>query len=86
MSLDNFSNDLFSVTVNARSITDWGENATPYNDEPIDQKSTLRRGQAKRAIRLDRQAPGRRVTLNLNPGSPDSAYLSGLYNSNAKSH
>ncbi|MCK5126784.1 MAG: hypothetical protein KAR42_11060 [candidate division Zixibacteria bacterium] len=83
MSLDNFSNNLFSVTVNGRTISDWGETPTPVTDEPIDQKSTLRRGQSKRAIRLDRQTPGRRVTLNLNPGSPDSAYISGLMNSNA---
>jgi hypothetical protein len=82
MSLDNYSNDLFSVTVNGRTLSDWGE-GQPWKDEPIKQKSTLRQGQAKRGIRLDAQAPGRRVTLNLNPGSPDSGFISGLYNSNA---
>lgn len=83
MALDNFSNDLFALNVNGRPMGDWGETATPYTDDPINQKSTLRQGQAKRAIRLDRQAPGRRVTLNLNPGSPDSAYMAGLMLSNA---
>lgn len=83
MSINNYSTDLFALTVNGRPINDWGESATPYNDEPIDPKSTLRRGQSKRAVRLDKLAPGRRVTLNLSPGSSDSAFMSGLMNSNA---
>lgn len=83
MSLNNFSTVNSVVTVNGRVIQDWGENATPYTDEPIDARSTLRRGQGGNAVRLDRINPGRRVTLYLNPGSPDSAYLQGLYNSNA---
>ena len=83
MSLANFSTDLTVVTLNGRQLTDWGENATPYTDEPIDPASALRRGLGGNAIRLDRKNPGRRVTLYLNPGSPDSAYVQGLYNSNA---
>lgn len=83
MSVSYYSTDLFAFTVNGRPIGDWGETATPYTDEPIDPRSTLRRGQSKRAVRLDKLAPGRRVTLNLTPGSPDSAYMSGLMNSNA---
>ena len=83
MSLANFSTDLTVVTLNGRQLTDWGENATPYTDEPIDPASALRRGQGGNAVRLDRKNPGRRVTLYLNPGSPDSAYVQGLYNSNA---
>lgn len=83
MALNNFSTANSVVTVNGREITDWGETATPYQDEPIDQRSNLRRGQGGNALRLDRINPGRRVTLYLNPGSPDSAYLQGLYNSNA---
>ena len=35
------------------------------------------------AVRLDRINPGRRVTLSLNPGGADSAYMQGLLNSNA---
>lgn len=83
MSLNNFSTVGSVVTVNGRVIQDWGENATPYQDEPIDAVSTLRRGQGGNATRLDRINPGRRVTLYLNPGSPDSAYLQGLFNSRA---
>ncbi len=83
MSLNNFSTANSVVTVNGREITDWGENATPYTDEPIDARSALRRGQGGNAVRLDRINPGRRVTLYLNPGSPDSAYMQGLFNSNA---
>lgn len=81
MALGNFSTDLFVFTVNGRTIQDWGETATPYTDEPIDPKRTLRRAQGGRAIRLDRINPGRRVTIYLNPGSPDSAFMQGLFNS-----
>lgn len=83
MALNNFSTVNSVVTVNGRVIQDWGENATPYSDEPIDARSILRRGQGGNAVRLDRKNPGRRVTLYLNPGSPDSAYMQGLFNSNA---
>lgn len=83
MSLANFSTDLFVVTVNLRTITDWGETATPFTDAPLNAKSQLRQGQGKRAVRLNRSAPGRSVSMFLNPGSPDSAFLQGLFNSNA---
>lgn len=83
MALNNFSTVGSVVTVNGRVIQDWGENATPYTDEPIDAVSQLRRGQGGNAVRLDRKNPGRRVTLYLNPGSPDSAYMQGLMNSGA---
>lgn len=83
MALTNFSTDRNVVTVNGRTINDWGDTATPYTDAPIDAKSTLRRGQGGNAIRLDRINPGREVHLFINPGSPDSAYLQGLFNSGA---
>jgi hypothetical protein len=83
MALNNFSTVNSVVTVNGRIISDWGETATPYTDEPIDPRVTLRRGQGGNAIRLDRINPGRRVTLNLNPGSADAAYMQGLMNSGA---
>lgn len=83
MSLSNFSTDLNVITVNGRQMQDWGETATPYTDAPIDPKTSLRRGQGGNAIRLNRINPGRAVSLFLNPGSPDSAYLQGLFTSNA---
>lgn len=83
MALNNFSTSGTVVTVNGRVINDWGETATPYTDAPIDPSSAIRRGQGGNAVRLDRINPGRRVELYLNPGSPDSAYLQGLYNSRA---
>lgn len=83
MSLNNYSTDLLVITVNGRIISDWGETATPFTDEPIDPKTTLRRGQGGNATRLDRLNPGRRVNLFLNPGSPDSAFMQGLFESNA---
>ena len=83
MAINNYSTDQFVLAVNGRTIDDWGEAATPYTDEPIDPKSTLRRGQGGNAVRLDRLNPGRRMTVNLNPGSPDSAFIQGLFNSGA---
>lgn len=83
MALNNFSTELFVVTVNGRQITDWGETATPYEDSPIDPKVTLRRGQGGNAVQLRRNNPGRQATFNLNPGSPDSAYMQGLFESGA---
>lgn len=82
MAINNYSTDLLVVTVNGLPITDWGE-GTPFRDEPIDPKSTLRRGQGGGGSRLDRLNPGRRVTLNIQPGSPNAAYLSSLMNSRA---
>ena len=83
MSLNNFSNDNCVVTINARQLTDWGMAEQPYTDEPIDPSSTLLRAQGGNAVRLDRANPGRRVNVYLNPGSADSAYMQGLFNSRA---
>lgn len=82
MSFSKFSIDLFAVSVNGRLISDWGETNPPYTDAPIDPKTVLRRGMGGGAVRLDRKNPGRTVTLNLNPGSPDSAYMQALMNAN----
>lgn len=83
MSVNNMSTDLLAVSINGRLITDWGNTDPAYNDAPIDPKRTLRRGQGGNAARLDRINPGRTVTLNLNPGGPDSAFMQALDNSGA---
>ena len=83
MSLNNFSTDLFAVTVNGRLIDDWGETATPYTSQSIDPSSAIRRGQGGNACALDRLNPGESVSLFLNPGSPDSSFLKGLQKSHA---
>lgn len=83
MAINNFSTELFNVTVNLRQINDWGETDPPFVDTPIDQKTTLRRGLGGRAARLGRINPGRAVSMFLQPGSPDSAYIQGLMNSGA---
>lgn len=83
MSLANFGPDNSVLTINGRVISDFGENASPYSDSPIDAKVQLRRGQGGKAVRLNRINPGRAVSIYLNPGSPDSAYIQGLFNSNA---
>ena len=84
MAVNNFSTDLFVVTVNGRTISDWGNQDPPYTDDPIDPRSTLRRGQGGNAVRTDRLNPGRRVTLYLNPGGDDGSYISGLMTEGAE--
>jgi hypothetical protein len=81
--MSNYSNSLFVASVNGRRVTAWGVSATPCRDEPIDPKSTLQRGQGGTAVRIDRINPGRRVTLSIDAGTSDSAYLQGLMNSGA---
>ena len=83
MALQNFgpSNSVF--VLNGRTMTDWGEDASPFTDSPIDPKTQLRRGQGGKAVRLDRKNPGRTVSVKFNPGSADSAYAQGLMNSQA---
>lgn len=83
MALNNFSTDQTVITVNGREITDWGDTDPPISEAPIDPRGVLRRGLGGNAVRLDRINPGRTVTLNINPGSPDASYLQGLFNSRA---
>lgn len=83
MALSDFSTATHVMTINGRRITDYGDTATPVTDGPIDAKSQLRRGMGGNAIRLDRINPGREVHTFLNPGSSDSAYVQGLFNSGA---
>ena len=83
MAVQNYSTDLFLLNINGRAITDYGETDPPVVHDEIDPQSVLRRGQGGHAVRLDRINPGRALTVNLNPGSPDSAFLSGLLVSKA---
>lgn len=83
MAINNFATENTVVVVNGREITDWGETDPPISEAPIDPRAVLRRGLGGNAVRLDRINPGRSVTLNINPGSPDAAYLQGLFNSRA---
>ncbi len=71
------------VTVNGRAISDWGNSDPAYSEEPIDTTRNLLRGLGGNATVLERKNPGRRVTLNLRPGSDDSSYLHGLFLSGA---
>lgn len=67
------------VTVNGRAIEDWGQQDPAFEDEPIDQKRTLIRGQGGNCTVLERKNAGRRIRLYLMAGSADSAYLHSLY-------
>lgn len=82
--LGNYQVDNYVVTVNGRTLKDWGETATPVTDRPIDPKRAIRRGMGGKAVVLGRTNPGREVELNLNPGSEDSHYLQSLLNSGAQ--
>ncbi len=81
--MENLSTENMAVTINGRILTDWGESDPAFTIDPIDPKSVMRRGQGGGAVRLDRTNPGYTITLNLNPASPDSGFVTGLYNSNA---
>lgn len=83
MAVNDLSTENNALTINGRLITDWGESATCYTAEDIDPRTVLRRGQGGNAVRLDRQNFGKRVSLALNPGGPDSAFMSGLNASKA---
>ena len=83
MAIHNFSTADFLITVNGRDLTNWGTTDPSVTHEPIDQNADLVRGMGGDALRLDRIAPGRRYTVNLQPGSQDSAYMQSLMNSKA---
>jgi hypothetical protein len=83
MPLRDFSTAGLVVVINGITITDWGEAATPYNDQQIDPATTLVRGQGGNATRLDRINPGRNQTLALSPGSPNSLAMQALFNARA---
>lgn len=83
MALENFSPSGNIVIVNGRQIENWGEQSPPYDDSQIDPKNSLKRGVRGRAIKSTRINNGRTVNLYLMPGSPESAFLQGLYESGA---
>ena len=74
-----FTTENTVVTVNGRQITDWGNSESPISEAQIDQKRTLVRGLGGNATVLERKNPGKRVTLSVRAGSPDSAFLQGLF-------
>lgn len=83
MSIENFSTEKIVVVINGRTIQDWGDTDPAITEAPIDPQTVIRRGQGGNAVRLDRINPGRTVTINLNPGSPDASYMQQLFNSKA---
>jgi len=58
MSLNNYSTELFTLSVNGRILTDFGDSDPAFTDDPIDPKSVLRRGQGGNAVRLDQLTQG----------------------------
>ena len=83
MSFNNYSTDSLIVAVNLRQLTDWGENDPPFDHDYPNELGTMRKGLGGGASRLDLVEPGQVFNIYLQPGSPDSAYMSGLMNSKA---
>lgn len=81
--MQNFSPSNTDFRINGGEITDWGQASPPLTIEPIDAMGTLIRGQSRGSVRLDNDNHGWRVTVNVLPGSPNSAMLSGLRKSKA---
>ncbi len=83
MAISNYSIPGTIVVVNGFQIQSWGATDPAMTIDPIDPKRVLMRCLGGGAVTLSRSNEGRSVTLNLQPGSPDAAFLSGLYNSGA---
>ena len=74
-----FTTENTAVTVNGRLITDFGTAEQPITEEFINPKRTLVQGVGGNAVVLERKKHGLRLTLSLMAGSPDSAFMHGLY-------
>lgn len=81
--MNNFSPSNTDFRINGREITAWGASSPPLLIEYIDPQGTLIRGEGGNALALYRDNPGVRVTVNVLPGTPDSAYLKSLKTSRA---
>lgn len=78
MAVSNFSPSNTDFRINGIAITSWGTGQPPLTIEPIDQSGNLIRGEGGGAVALYRDNFGWRVTVNLLPGSANSAALKAL--------
>jgi hypothetical protein len=76
--MNNFSPSNTDFRINGYALTSWGTGQPPLTIEPIDASGTLIRGEGGGAVALYRDNFGWRVTVNLLPGTKDSAYLKTL--------
>ena len=83
MAFHDFSNDKLVVLVNGRQLTNWGETDPPFTHSYPNGLGKIKRGTGGGGARMDLVEPGQVFKFNLMPGSPDSAYMSGLLNSRA---
>jgi hypothetical protein len=83
MAFHDFSNDKLVVAVNGRQLTNWGENDPPFDHDYPSELGDMKKGLGGDAARLDLIEPGQMFNFYLMPGSPDSAFMSGLKNSRA---
>lgn len=65
------------VYLNGKRITEWGE-GDPIKTSPIRDKGVLKQGFGRSAVASRIETPGEELTLNIMPGTDDSAYASGL--------
>ncbi len=69
------------LIINGRKISEFGESETPVRFASVNPKRQFKRGQGGTVLKLTRINPGRTLTVAVMPGSKDSAYLSGLWQS-----
>jgi hypothetical protein len=80
MSVINLSPQNSVLTINGATVDEWGQTDPPLTLEQIDDKEVLVRGLSGGAARIRRINEGWSLTVNLQPGSENSKYLSTLAN------
>lgn len=73
-----YGNEYSHLTLNGINIVDLGETDPPITIEDLEDRSTLKRGVNGRFVRIDNVTRGKRLTVNLIPGSPQVRQLIAL--------
>lgn len=81
MALPKYDPSKHLAYLNGKRITEWGE-SDPIKTRPIRDKGTLKQGYGRSAVGSSIETPGAELTLNIMPGTKDSAYVSGLIEAN----
>lgn len=79
MSISNYSASRLVYEVNGRVIRNWGQSETPVVDTTLNPVRTLSQGQLDDAIVIERKNSGTQHVLNILAGSPDAAFLWGIF-------
>lgn len=79
MSISNYGPGRLVYEVNGRVIRNWGQSETPIVDSTLNPVRTLSQGQLDDAVVIERRNAGTQHVLNIQPGSPDAAFLWGIF-------